>query len=167
MSNTTLLKKILQSRILISYLGESQQFAWWESNFLSPVGLQFSEINFPRSAFSAACNSAAEAARRLHDTRIGRGSVLHLFRFSPPMEQDLHSKLLVLPKEEISPLIMDKETALKKLSELAKPANHQAEGPVQVAQFKGEIHQDDLTAMAAYYLNAFQNNLKCFPYIQL
>jgi hypothetical protein len=64
-----LIDKLLQLRVLVSYLGEKDQFNWWDTSFLGKTGQKFLEINFPRSAFSAGVHSVTEAAKQLHDRR--------------------------------------------------------------------------------------------------
>ena len=85
---------LITLRTIVGFLGENPQFCWWDTNFLSQTGLQFLAINFPRSAFSAGCNSVTEAAKRLHDERIGKSGVYHLFRFPTYSEESIHRHLL-------------------------------------------------------------------------
>jgi hypothetical protein len=92
--NNELIQKYITLRTLIGYLGEKSQYNWWDTNFLSPFGLQYLAINFPRSSFVAGMTSVSEAARRLHDSRIGKGGVYHLFRLPLAVEENLHIGLV-------------------------------------------------------------------------
>ena len=78
-------EQITLLRFLVAFLGEKKQSAWWDCSFLNSTGIRFLETPFPRTALSAAFFSAAEAARKVHDLKIGGVGVYHLFRF--PAEQ--------------------------------------------------------------------------------
>jgi hypothetical protein len=156
---------LLAVRILVSYLGEKNQFNWWDTNFLSPIGLQFTEINFPRTSFSAACTSVIEAARRLHDQRIGRGGVFHLFRLPYSLEQDLHQELLQIDPGYILDAIKDSETALNRLREYADTKIEPCEGPVLVGSLPSVWTIDDLQKLTTHYFHAFLKRRLCFPYL--
>ena len=107
-----IMKKLNQIRLLVGFLGEKSQFNWWDTNFLSPTGLQFLSINFPRSYFSAGVNSVTTAAMRLHDERIGKGGVYHLFRLPSAVEETIHGELLQMYSSEMESMISNKDTAL-------------------------------------------------------
>jgi len=89
-----LIDKLLHLRILVGYPGEKDQGNWWDTSFLNKTGQKFLEINFPRSAFAAAVHSVTEAAKQLHDRRIARGRVFHLFRLPATAEEKFHLQLL-------------------------------------------------------------------------
>jgi hypothetical protein len=93
-SNPVAQKRIEQYavlRILVGFLGEKDQFNWWDCSFLNATGRKFVAIDYPRSSLAAAANAATEAARRVHDARIGKGGVFHLFRLPHAMEQKLRA----------------------------------------------------------------------------
>jgi hypothetical protein len=85
--------QIIKLRLLVGFLGEKRQFNWWDSGFLAPTGLRFLQTIFPRTAVEAALRSTSQAARALHDSRIGRVGVFHLFRL--PVEKELMVEPLV------------------------------------------------------------------------
>lgn len=89
-----MIDKLLHLRILVGYPGEKDQGNWWDTSFLNKTGQKFLEINFPRSAFAAAVHSVTEAAKQLHDRRIARGRVFHLFRLPATAEEKFHLQLL-------------------------------------------------------------------------
>ena len=84
---------LIMLRALVGFLGEKPQFNWWDTNFLSETGLKFLGITFPRSSLAAGINSVTAAARRVHDGRIGKKGVYHLFRLPLGIEQIIHESL--------------------------------------------------------------------------
>lgn len=55
MSNpTSKIALLIQLRLLVAYLGEKKQFAWWETSLLDATGRGFLERSFPRTAAHAA-----------------------------------------------------------------------------------------------------------------
>jgi len=155
---------LITLRTIVGFLGENPQFGWWDTNFLSQTGLQFLAINFPRSAFSAGCNSVTEAAKRLHDKRIGKGSVYHLFRLPLYSEESIHRYLTDIGSEEFAPHLKDKETALNKLKTLVSNSVNAPEGPAQIGTFKNIFSYVAIEKLAMHYLDAFSKEKECFPY---
>ncbi|WP_419661913.1 hypothetical protein Dvar_23510 [Desulfosarcina variabilis str. Montpellier] len=153
-------------RLLVGYLGEKKQHNWWDTNFLSKTGLQFLEINFPRTAFAAGCNSVTEAARRVHDERIGKGGVFHLFRFPNDMEEDLHRLMFSEDNSDRMALIESGETALDALKSMVTNSVGAPEGPVQVGDSKNMLQDTAIQELAVHYYEAFQNQKMCFPYFK-
>jgi hypothetical protein len=78
-SSSAPIVKLIKLRLLVGFLGERRQANWWDCSFLDPTGRRFLETTFPRTAFCAAVRSTTEAARLLHDSRIGRVGVFYLF----------------------------------------------------------------------------------------
>ena len=159
-----LLENLNRLRVLVGFLGEKGQAAWWDTSFLNKTGLQFLEINFPRTALSAGCNSVIEAAKRLHDDRIGKGGVYHLFRFPTVLEEDLHRNLLLADSNAYLPLLESKESAMEALAEMLKDTVGSPEGPVQIGIFKGMVKDSDILELAIHYYDAFRTEKMCFPY---
>jgi hypothetical protein len=158
------MKKLNQLRLLVGFLGEKSQFNWWDTNFLSPTGLQFLSINFPRSAFSAGVNSVTTAAMRLHDERIGKGGVYHLFRLPSAVEETVHGELLQMNPAEMASMISNKETALGAIKSMLTDRATVPEGPVQVGRLKNIMTDFAVSELAMHYYDAFMNGKQCFPY---
>jgi hypothetical protein len=159
-----ILSQINHLRALVGYLGESSQFNWWDTSFLNEIGLQFLAINFPRSFFSAGVNSVATAARKLHDERIGKGGVYHLFRLPAVIEETLHSMLLNLDAETIVPDLADTDQALSRLNKFVKRGVSAPDGPVQIGHTGSILVEFTIQELAAHYFDAFRSNKRCFPY---
>jgi len=162
--NKELTKQYITLRVLIGYLGEKSQCNWWDTNFLSPVGLQFLAINFPRSSFVAGITSVSEAARRLHDSRIGKGGVYHLFRLPLAIEEILHNQLMGLDSSTFIPAIKDKNEALAQLQTLVDSTVDAPEGPVQIGTEKQIQRRNSIAELAKHYLDAFSNDKLVLPY---
>jgi hypothetical protein len=148
----------------VGFLGENTRFRWWDTNFLSKTGLQYLAIPFPRTAFAAGCASVAEAAKRLHDERIGKGGVFHLFRLPSAIEEKLHRYLHGMQPIEILSELEGKEKALAKLKEYAEADVQTREGPVQVGKADKIMTEYIVSELATHYFDAFSNGVKTFPY---
>jgi hypothetical protein len=161
------LLRFVQLRATVGFLGEKNLYNWWDTNFLSPTGLQFLAINFPRTAISAGVNSVTEAAKRLHDERIGKGGVYHLFRLPTSIEQDIHNHLLREGQDEVRAYLESKDTALTNLERLVSSSVGAPEGPVQIGTLKNLQTDESIKEVAVHYHDAFKNQKKCFPYFKI
>jgi hypothetical protein len=162
-----LIDKILQLRILVGYLGEKDQFNWWDTAFLNATGQKFLKINFPRSAFSAGVHSVTEAAKQLHDKHIGRGRVFHLFRLPTMTEEKAHMELLNADVAPFPAIIETKENALSLLKRLAVSTLDAPEGPVQVGTLSKLLSDFAVEEMAKHYYDAFESGKQTFPYFTM
>lgn len=162
-----MIDKLLQVRVLVGYLGEKDQGNWWDTSFLNKTGQKFLEINFPRSAFAAGVHSVTEAAKQLHDRRIGRGRVFHLFRLPATSEEKLHLQLL---NTDPTPFLKDIESstqALIVLKQLAGSTLDAPEGPVQVGTLRRLLSDFAVEEMAKHYYDAFNSGKQTFPYFTM
>ncbi len=157
-------KQLTELRALVGFLGEKRQFNWWDTDFLSPTGLEFLAINFPRSTFAAGCNSIVEAARRLHDERIGKGGVYHLFRLPASLEETVHQEIMKLPTEKLAEDVKNSEAAMESLKAVAQDITRGVEGPVLVGPAAELTDPKILGKLAGHYLAAFRDGRKNFPY---
>lgn len=159
-----LIEQFISLRTIVGFLGEKHQFGWWDTNFLSGTGLKYLEITFPRSVFSAAITSVTEAAKRVHDNRIGKGHVYHLFRLPLPLEQQIHAHLQSYKSDKIISDIADRDSALKILKSMVNGDSKQAEGPAQVGTENDLYKPLSIKQMAKLYINAFENSKEVYPY---
>ena len=151
-------------RVAVGFLGEKDQYAWWPTSFLSRTGRRYLEFNFPRTVLSAGVSSVSHAAKELHDQRIGRGGVFHLFRLPHAFEQDLHLLLASEFRKELESLIAGRDTALAVLSELADGEDLDVEGAMRISDVSRVTHALSLRKLAGCYLSAFKNGKQTFPY---
>jgi hypothetical protein len=159
------LSTTLQLRLLIGFLGERAQFAWWPTAFYEASSQLFLEPVFSKTFRLAQYHGVLEAARRLHDEHLNVGCY-HLFRLPEELEQDLHGMLQNPDSEEFfSPLIKGKETSIDALTQLVatKPAGR--EGPTAVGRIQDITSIDVINKVASAYLWAFTQNSKTYPYL--
>jgi hypothetical protein len=78
---------LIRLRLAVGSLGEQVKPAWWQSSFLGPNAAPFLDPIFGPKRLGAQYRGVTEAARLVHDDRIGIGRVVHLFRLSELMEQ--------------------------------------------------------------------------------
>jgi len=159
------LPTLLQMRLLVGFLGERAQCAWWPTAFYEASSKLFLEPVFSKTYRLAQYHGVLEAARRLHDEHLSVGSY-HLFRLPEEIEQDLHAMMQGAWGDELaSQVAQSKEAALDALKRLAMASGNSSVGPIAVGSI-GEIDSTDtLKAIAAAYLSAFNQNAKTYPYL--
>ena len=159
------LPTLLQMRMLVGFLGERAQCAWWPTAFYEESSKLFLEPVFSKTSRLAQYHGVLEAARRLHDEHLSVGSY-HLFRLPEEVEQDLHAIVQSSAREELANSApQGKEAALDELKRLAATSSSSNVGPTAVGSVKDLDSSDTLKAIAAAYLSAFTQNAKTYPYL--
>lgn len=159
------LSNLLQMRLLIGFLGERAQFAWWISAFYEPSSRLFLEPVFSKTSPLTQYHGVLEAARKLHDEHLNVGSY-HLFRLPEEVEQDLHAMMQSSVGEELSKhLPQDKDTAMAALKSLAGAEIQAGVGPTAVGNIDQLSAADTLKSIAGAYFSAFTQNGKTYPYL--
>ena len=159
------LPTLLQMRMLVGFLGERAQYAWWPTAFYEASSRHFLEPVFSKTSRLAQYHGVLEAARRLHDEHLSVGSY-HLFRLPEEVEQDLHAIVQSSAGEDLAnPAPKGKEAALDELKRLAATSSSSSVGPTAVGSIKDLDSTDTLKAIAAAYLSAFNQNAKTYPYL--
>lgn len=159
------LPTLLQMRMLVGFLGERAQCAWWPTAFYEGSSKLFLEPVFSKTSRLAQYHAVLEAARRLHDEHLSVGSY-HLFRLPEEVEQDLHATVQSGVGEELaSQAPQSKEAALHALKRLAATGETSSVGPTAVGSIKDIDSTETLKAIAAAYLSAFTQDAKTFPYL--
>lgn len=162
----TIVEKCLHLRLLVGYLGETAQFGWWQTTFLQSTSPQFLNPVFARTSKLAQYHGLREAARRLHDERIGLGRVFHLFRLPEEIERDLHKRMEEqIGVESLFGALANKEAALSALAILADGERVAAEGPINVGKTKDLPTNKALKEMARCYSAAFKQGVRSYPYL--
>ena len=156
--------QITRLRFLVAFLGEKKQAAWWDSSFLNPTGIQFLENAFPRTALSAAFNSASETARVVHDSKIGRVGVFHLFRFPAEHEDALQVSSRKCIGEDWPALFFDRGRALAELKTITGKEIGVANGPVHIGTAANPFKPALIADMAGHYFAAFSSGTPAYPY---
>jgi len=152
-------------RIVIGFLGEREQFAWWQSSFFSAGSEAFLSPIFARTRFLAQCTGVVQAASAIHDARIGTGNVYHLFRLPEDMTQDIHQHLQASDTiQEIARTISDKATALNFLRQDTLSDLTTSSGPMRIDQTGTLRDLSRWRTVSAHYANAFDQGIEIFPY---
>ena len=158
------IEQFLLLRVLVGFLGEKDQFAWWDTSFLSTVGCKYLGITFPRSGIAAGVVAVTEAACRLHDSRIGQGRVCHLFRLPQVTEQRIHQGVLTGDAAGLLKVISSREAAFQELESLAKEPESLPDGPVKLGNASGLSTPAAVAKLAGIYFGAFRAGRQCLPY---
>jgi hypothetical protein len=161
----TSLPAILKTRLLVGYLGERAQYAWWPTAFYQASSRPFLEPVFSRTSRLAQYHGVLEAARRLHDEHLSVGSY-HLFRLPEEVEQDLHN-LVQRPEADEYALreMRSKDSALSSLRDLAGAVSVKSVGPTSIGSIGDLDSPNTVKAIAAAYVSALDQDSKTYPYL--
>jgi hypothetical protein len=162
--NDDLWIKIYETRIVVGYLGEKNQNAWWDCNFLSRSSKSFLFPVFPKTMALAQYNGVCKAASIIHDEHIGIGKHFHLFRLTDSIERKISQ--VSLDDENVSKTntyIASNESALRYLEIHSTPI-HSYEGPVSIGDYSDSDLAKLLNLTISHYYSAFAKGLKVFPY---
>jgi hypothetical protein len=163
--NESYLPTVLQMRLLVGFLGERAQFAWWPTAFFEPSSRLFLEPVFAKTSRLAQYHGVIEAARRLHDEHLSVGSY-HLFRLPEEVEQDLHAMMQSGLGAELSEQVpQEKDAAMAALKGLAGASLPTGVGPTAVGNIEQLAVPDTLNAIAGGYFSAFSRSAKTYPYL--
>jgi len=159
------LPTLLQMRLLVGFLGERTQFAWWPTAFFEPSSRLFLEPVFVKTSRLAQYHGVLEAARRLHDEHLSVGSY-HLFRLPEEVEEDLHALMQSSAGEELaSKAIQSKEAALDSLKHFGAMCAPSSVGPTAVGNIKELYSAATIKLIAGTYLSAFLQSTETYPYL--
>lgn len=162
--NIDLVEKISLLRVTVGYLGERDQYGWWQSSFFTQGSNAFLLPLFGRTKLLGQSSGVTTAAALVHDERIGIGNVYHLFRLPEDLEQSVH-QILQEPSFESKArnIFSSKNQALQHLGE-NKSTTDFSPGPLRI----GKIDEIRIIKMwdrvAILYRQAFDNGQVIFPY---
>lgn len=159
-----ILSNFLAVRLLVGYLGEKSQFNWWPTVFIGPSSNLFLSPIFPRTTRLSQYHAILEAARRLHDNRIGVGNVYHLFRLPEVNEQEIHSLLAENDPSLPTAPFAGKDAALGELQTIADGVIPAQEGPVNLGRARDIMTPGAIRDMSRTYIAAFSREIECYPY---
>lgn len=164
--NKKILKDVLTLRMCIGFLGESDQYSWWASSFLSSTSSAFLSPVFSKTSFNAQYYGVREAATIVHDEHIGIGKgVFHLFRLPETHEIKMHRLLDNSDtKTAVQDLIKNKDNAEQFLSEYGQDSVEQTVGPFRLGGTTKILTPQTWTKVAGQYVSAFKDGNKTFPY---
>jgi hypothetical protein len=162
------MNEIVQSLILLRFsvavLGQRTQFGWWDCQFLDQAGLESLDYNFPKSPLAAGFTATCLAAKALHDERIGRTGVIHLFRLEPELEMLVQRAASRDAGEMLRGLPLDRDSCMADLARLAGEEIDTPEGPVQIGLIPELATHRGIAEMAKHYQAGFRLGLRVFPY---
>ena len=161
--NAELVEQLCAIRLVVGYLGERDQFGWWQSSFFAQGSDAFLSPLFSKTQLLAQCNGVTRAATKLHDERIGIGNVYHLFRLPEDLEQDIHLVLLDPAMEKIRKNIASRPAAMQFLASQSTNPEIKA-GPILVAKIESLRNPMTWPKIAGLYHSAFEGNQMIFPY---
>ncbi len=163
--NPTHLEHIALLRASVGYLGEREQYAWWQSTFFAPGSRAFLAPTFGRTHELAQYRGVTRAAALIHDERIGVGRVYHLFRLPEDLEQAIH-RIVQTPVvgKRITELVAHRDVALAYLRTEARSAASVSVGPFEIGPARDLRAWRSWRAVAAQYLGAFEAGAGVYPY---
>lgn len=161
-----LMSKIAKARLIIGYLGEKDQFKWWESSFLSSSSSAFLLHPYPRTTLLAQYNGVCETALLVHDEFIGVGSNYHLYRL-PVSIEEYAARLVQEPEffEELKDSLESRDGAINTLQNMSNSSVETSIGPVKVGIFSDESLESKLELMVSHYIHAYKEGYRCFPFM--
>jgi hypothetical protein len=162
--NQNRVEQLALLRALVAFLGEKDQCGWWDCSFLGSTGQKYLAITHPRSHVATGVMAACEAARRVHDARIGKGRVYHLFRLPHATEQKLQRHALAKGDTTLVTAFESKAKALRTLETLAKDPDGTPDGPVKLGGAKTLASSSIVSKLAGIYLGAFKSSKEAMPY---
>lgn len=153
---------ILKLRMAVGLLGEKEHGNWWPSLWGTSNATAFLSPIYGVRTNAARYHGVTEAARRVHDSRIGVGRAFHLFRLPENLERRLHDA--IVKDGALTDFSIDtQEGAQAVLADIAVEADVAA-GPIRVGSIKELENGAWLRAVAGHYLSAFQGSQQTFPY---
>jgi hypothetical protein len=161
---TELIHDLLTLRLAVGYLGQRTNHHWWDCDFLNPSGLESLAYNFPRAPKVAGFTATCLAVKRLHDERIGRTDVTHLFRLPPELEILLHRETGKDNGHFLRSCPLDKDWLMSEIQRLAEHEIDSPEGPVQVGLTEHAATRKSVAQLAAHYLAGFRQRRPILPY---
>jgi hypothetical protein len=155
--------RIAALRLAVGLLGERDGAGWWTSAFLSPTSTSFLAPVFGGNTFQARYQGVLEAAKRVHDERIGVGHVFHLFRLPESIEQRLFESIQS-GGSDLANTISSPEFARATLQGSVTKAVVAKSGPALMALPEAIETAGWMTEAASLYSAAFGAGVQCFPY---
>lgn len=167
--NTNLIHEIAVLRTLTGYLGESEQYGWWPSNFYAEMSESFLPPVFAKTHALARFSGVSMAAAGVHDERIGIGQVYHLFRLPEYFEASLHRAVQNEGVQRtIARHMVDRKSAMTYLlnrSTSGDKTDVETEGgPIRVGDLDSLMDRAVWARVAAYYVGAFGSDSQVYPF---
>ncbi|MCZ0814242.1 BrxE family protein [Roseovarius sp. EGI FJ00037] len=157
------LRDIIRLRMAVGRLGEKDHGDWWPSLWFTSNAVAFLTPVYGARTDAARYQGVIEAARVVHDNRIGVGQAFHLFRLPEALERRLHDAVVRDEAWSKTGNIPSESDAEELLSELAEPVEAN-EGPVRVGSAADLESSSWVKVLAGHYITAFRSSQQVFPY---
>jgi hypothetical protein len=160
-----LVTTLVTLRFVVGFLGERDQFGWWQSAFLSTPSRTFLAHAFAKTLPLAQYSGVTAAAARVHDERIGVGSVYHLFRLPEALEQMLFRAMYEpAMSSDAGSQIGTRDMALAYLDGRNGKASIDAIGPTWVGDTAAVQTAEAWIRVSSLYLHGFRSGTAVYPY---
>ena len=156
--------QLIRLRLAVAILGQRDHAGWWDCKFLDAAGLESLDYNFPKAPLAAAFTATCLAAKHLHDDRIGRTGVTHLFRLDPDLEMLVQRAAGQNAEKILSELSLDRNTSMAELARLAGEEIDSPAGPIQVGTLDHASTARGVAELARHYHAGFRLGLRVYPY---
>lgn len=161
---TDRMKHIIRLRLAVGLLGEKEHENWWGSMWLTENASAFLIPIYGDRLAPARYQGVVEAARRVHDDRVGVGQAFHLFRLPEGLERALHEAVVMGNASELFAENTSAETARDILADLSPDTPGANPGPVWAGNPQ-DIQEDGwISVIAGHYRAAFSSSTQTFPY---
>lgn len=157
----SIIHRLTQLRCIVGYLGEKNQYGWWQSSFYSSQIDSFLTPVFPRTIQLAKYRGVSAAAQLVHDELVGKGSY-HMYRLPDMWER---SAAEVANDLDVSEFVSSAEAALNRLRDLSD-VGESREGPVTLGEFSDDVVEQFIAGAAGHYLRAFESDYRTYPYLR-
>jgi len=162
---STQIQAVALLRTVVGYLGEREQYGWWQSSFFGPHSKAYLAPVFGKTQYLAQWTGVTRAAALIHDERIGVGNVYHLFRLPEDMEQSLHRALHdATLTNKVRQLVTNQATALTELRTMSESAMAESIGPTRIGDLQQLRTIDQWAVAASHYVRAFERGVQLYPY---
>lgn len=155
--------RIVLLRLAVGLLGERDNAGWWASGFLSATSAAFLAPVFGAKVLQSRYHGVVEAAKRVHDERIGVGRAFHPFRLPESVEQRLFD-VVQSGGQDWANAISSTISATASLEQLAGKASEAKSGPTLVGGADILEGPGWVAEVASLYAAAFGADVQCFPY---
>jgi hypothetical protein len=161
--NDTIVGQVVSLRLAVGLLGERENAGWWASGFTSSTSVSFLSPIFGTKVLQSRYHGVLEAAKRVHDERIGVGRTFHLFRLPEAVERRLFDAVQ-LGDHDWGDTLSSSASATTVLERLAKKVSEPRPGPALVGGGAALDGNEWVADVASLYAAAFGAGVQCFPY---
>lgn len=155
--------QVVSLRLAVGLLGERENAGWWASGFMSPTGAAFLDPVFGAKVPHSRYQGVLEAAKRVHDERIGVGRAFHPFRLPEAMERRLFDAVQ-LSGHDWADALSSAASARNVLEQLANKSSEPKSGPALAGTTDTLDGPGWVADVASLYAAAFGAGIQCFPY---